>query len=416
MFVSSTRATDRKITRPLVCIDCRYIRERPSGIGAVVQGIIERLPELAPDLRFLLLKHELAPSPLSKSSNVEELTVPYEANGPMTLLFLSRVVDLKQIDLFHATFNILPRGLRVPSVVTVHDLMWLTHPAWARTGGLWGHVETVFYRAGIEHALREATRIVAVSQSTAAEIEKCDPEAAERCVVIPPVVPSIDGSKTEGPSSEVRGKSAAVALRVLGECRRYVLVVGQFSPYKNHEVALRAFAAAFADQPDVELVFVHRLGNGRAALGPVARRLGIEQRVHFFDTVSEGELDALYRNALVLCHPSLHEGFGLPVAEAMARGCPVVCGNRGALPEVTAGAALLVDPEDVAAVAAALRRTATNPALAEMLRRAGLKRIKDGSARRSAELYANLYREVLATQPGRATSAGREGPPRAVPA
>ena len=122
--------------------------------------------------------------------------------------------------------------------------------------------------------------------------------------------------------------------------RRYVLTVGQAAPYKNHLVALEAFAIAFADRDEVDHVFVQRQGAGAAALLDRAAALGLAGRVQVLTTIDRDELVALYGHALALCHPSLIEGFGNPLAEAMACGCPVVTSNVSAMPEVTGGAAL----------------------------------------------------------------------------
>ena len=109
--------------RPAVCVDCRYIRERPSGIGVWVQELVDYLPGLAPDLDFVFLKHPKAPERLSAAPNAREIVVPQEANGPATMFYLPRVVDFSQIDVYHNTFNLMPYMMPIPTVVTVTDIM-----------------------------------------------------------------------------------------------------------------------------------------------------------------------------------------------------------------------------------------------------------------------------------------------------
>lgn len=375
-----------------VCIDCRYLRERPSGVGALVQALVDLVPALAPELHFLLLCHPRAPRPLSSAPNVSEVTVPWEANGPATLLALPRLVDLRKVALFHATFNILPVGLPMPSVVTVHDLMWLRTPEWARSRGLWGYAETAFYRIGIQHALRRAARIVTPSEATRRDVAETSAAAGERAEVIRPGVPRwLDRYRGDGE------RLAAEARRELGlgAGERYVLVVGQHAPYKNHRTALLAFARAFERDVDVRIVFVHRLGDGAGELGRLAAELGIASRVTFLPGVGDAKLAGLYSGALALLHPSLYEGYGLPVVEAMACGCPVVGAAVASIPEVAGDAALLAPPTDVDGLAHALRRIATDEGLSRALREAGLRRAAEQSWHSFAAAHVEVYRRLV---------------------
>jgi glycosyltransferase involved in cell wall biosynthesis len=119
--------------------------------------------------------------------------------------------------------------------------------------------------------------------------------------------------------------------------RRYILVVGQFAPYKNHDGAIRAFAAACTSIEDIDLVLVQRQGPSSAALLKLARQLGVGDRVRLTGPVERAELVQLYSSAEFLLHPSLCESFGNPVLEAMACGCPVVTSSISAMPEVAGG-------------------------------------------------------------------------------
>ena len=378
---------------PLVCIDCRYIRERPSGISPLQQALVDHLPRLAPDLEFHFLKHPKGPARLSSTSGTRESFLRAEANGPGTLFAMPALVDLRGVDLFHATFNILPHGLRMPTLVTLCDVMWVKYPAWARGPGAWGHVETAFYQHGIRHAMRAATRLAAISQATKDEIASLDPAAAARTRV------TLLGTSDEfrpPPGGADPAALGAVRAKWLPGARRHVLTVGQFAPYKNHPNVVRAFAHAFRDRPDVHLGLVQRLGDGERVLRPIARELGVAERVHFLAGVPFGELVQLFQGAVALCHPSLYEGFGNPPAEALMAGCPVVTSNRSSMPEVSQDAALLVDPEDPRAIGDALRRVADEPGLAERMRARGLARARELSWEAFARANLDVYREILA--------------------
>lgn len=375
------------MSRPIVGIDCRYITERPSGIGEVVQALVDHAPALAPDLHFLLLKHPSAPARLSAAANVEEVVVPAPANGPTTMWLLPHAVDLSRLTLFHATFNIMPAGLKVPCITTIHDMMWVAQPRLCRPR-FWRWGETWFYRQGILRALAKATAIATVSDATRAAIADFAPEAAARVHVA-----------HSGVAPDFRplpACDATLARLGLRPGKRYVLTVGQYAPYKNHEGALAGFAAACAERDDVDLVLVQRLDQATDRLKAQAESLGVADRVRFLSGLTREQLIMLYGSAAVLLHPSFCEGFGNPLAEAMACGCPIVTSDRSAMPEVTGGAALLADPHDSAAIAARLRQVLDDGKLAADLSARGLARAAELSWRGFAEANVALYRKTLA--------------------
>lgn len=369
-----------------VCIDCRYIGRRYSGIAEVVRGVIGVVPALAPDLHFLLLRSTAHHGPLSSASNVTERVVPHPANGPATMWWLPRVVDMTGIDLFHAPSNIMPAGLRVPCVTTIHDIMWLTNPDWCRTGPR-GMVDRLFYSHGIRRAMRSAKAIITVSEASAQAITTYDPSTAARLHVA-----------LSGVSTRFRPTTpdwSALAGLGLSSDRRFVLTTGQYAPYKNHEGAIAGFAHAFHDRPDIDLVIVQRAGRGSHRLQRLADELGIGQRLRLLTAVSETLLLSLYSAASVFLHPSLCEGFGNPVAEAMACGCPVVTSNVSAMPEVAGGAAYLVDPHDPAAIAQGLQAVVDNPRVAERMHAAGLSRATELDWQKVGATTLSVYRQLL---------------------
>jgi glycosyltransferase involved in cell wall biosynthesis len=373
--------------RPLrIALDCRYVSPRPSGIGEVVAALAEHLPMLAPEWEFTYLRHPDALAPLSTAANVREVVVRAAANGPVTLFNLPAAIDLSGIDLFHAPANILPGGLAMPVVTTVHDLMWLTHPEWCNPGP-WGWVERAFYGRGINRALQQSARIVTVSQATRDAIIAHQPAAEHKVSVI--------ASGVAGDFAPVPRDAAALARIGVPGGRRFVLVVGQGAPYKNHEGALRAFAAALGGRDEVDLVMVRRRGSSGARLDRLARTLGIKGRVHVLAPVQRADLVQLYAGAETLLHPSLCEGFGNPVAEAMACGCPVITSDISAMPEVAGGAAVLVDPHDVGDMAAALRRVTEDASLRTALRSRGLARAAEFDWRACAAAHVAVYARVL---------------------
>ncbi len=392
--VAAARALSPETDTSLhVSIDCRYVRERPSGIGAYVRALVDRLPALAPESALSLWVDPRAPRPLSQAPNVRESRVAAPANGLRTLFTPSRLVDLRGVDVFHAPFNLLGRGIACPTVVTIHDLMWLEAPGLAEGVSLATPFKARFYRDGIERALHEATRLVAISRATADAIRRRAPDAGKRVVVIP------HGVEARFAPPEDRAARREVALARLGIEGRYFLVVGQNTPSKNHRAVLDAFLAA-ALPKDVHLVMLERLYRGRRfgvvaaePLDVVARRAGAGSRVLFPDHVSDTFLVDLLQGAEALVQFSRYEGFGMPALEALATGTPVIASDVPALVEVTGGAALHV-PLDRERLARALERFVREPSLARELAARGLERARDFSWDRSAHLHLELYRDA----------------------
>jgi glycosyltransferase involved in cell wall biosynthesis len=126
-------------------------------------------------------------------------------------------------------------------------------------------------------------------------------------------------------------------------------------------------------------------------------RLGLREEVIFAGYVSDAELAAYYSSAIALILPSLYEGFGLPLVEAMACGCPVIASNCSSLPEVAGDAGLFVDPHDIDGLAQAMRRTVTEPALREQLMAKGFERVQHFSWDRAAQETLRVYRKVEAS-------------------
>lgn len=371
---------------PTICIDCRYISDRPSGIAEVVANLVKHAPPLSKDLNYLLLRNLARAAPLSEASNAREIAVPYAANGPVSMWLLPQLTDLSSADVFHAPANILPAGLKMKTLTTVHDVMWLTHPRWCNPS-LYGRIEAAFYQHGIRRALSKSDRIAAVSMATKDAIQEFDVSSASRLRLT-----------RSGVSEKFRraapNKRALDALGIPSG-KPYVLIVGQNAPYKNHVRAMRAFADAFAGASEVQLVVLQRRNAGGNMLGQLAQTLGIGARTHFLRPVGFDQLVQLYSAATVLLHPSLCEGFGNPLAEAMACGCPVITSNRGAMMEVTADAAICVDPLDITQIAEALRQVFTDSVQAERMSKAGLARAAQLKWTDFAEANIAIYRELL---------------------
>jgi len=359
-----------------------------------IAALIARLPAFAPEARFHLWTHPECPAPVS-APNVTTSVVPAAADGLRTLLMPSTLGALSASDVVHFPFSLLGRGLPCKSVVTIHDLMWLEHAAEVDARPLLRRVRESFYQTGMRYALRHATRLIAVSRATADRIHAVSPESSARVRVIHNAASAAFVAPTDLEASLRR------AAKLIGSDAPYYLVLGKNEPYKDHQLALQAFAREA--RPGELLVLVQRTRSG-AGLLRLARELGIADRLRWLPTLSESELVTVVQAARALLQPSLVEGFGIPVLEAMAAGCPVIASDTPALVEVLGGAGLHAAVGDAAGLAAAINRLRSG-SLREELRARGFERARAFSWDVAARQTLEVYREAAAADPDEARRA-----------
>jgi glycosyltransferase involved in cell wall biosynthesis len=242
-------------------------------------------------------------------------------------------------------------------------------------------------------SLRRAARLIAVSAATARDLSRLPGVDPARIRVIPEApAPGI------APASPDTARELARRLRLP---QRFFLFLGALEPRKNVVALVRALAL-LREQGDAEthLVIAGAEGWDNAQVHREVRRRGLEEQVRFLGYVAAADLPALYGATLAFVYPSLYEGFGLPPLEAMASGAPVICSNTSSLPEVTGDAAVLVDPESVGDLAAALRRVRDDESLRLRLKGAGLERSRLFSWGRAARATLEVYHEAV-TERGR---------------
>jgi glycosyltransferase involved in cell wall biosynthesis len=271
-------------------------------------------------------------------------------------------------------------------VVTIHDVMAIERPG-LHLQGLERIVKSVYYPQAIWRALRHATRLIAQSKATADRICAVCPEAAARLSVI-----SLGPDADFRPPEDLSAVKARAA-NLIGAESPYLLLVGANTASKRHDLAIAGFAAAVP--PPWQLVLVQRR-KGRGALVRLANRLHVADRIVWLETVAREDLVTLLQAAEGLIQPSVYEGFGLPVLEAMACGCPVVASDIAAFREVTAGAAVLFPVGDLDGLTSALRDFVRSSGLRQSLAEQGLSRAQDFSWDRCAQETLEVYRDAAA--------------------
>jgi glycosyltransferase involved in cell wall biosynthesis len=258
--------------------------------------------------------------------------------------------------LYHAAEHLLP-SLRRPTVLTIHDLIFERFPqhhTWTNR---------TFLKVGMPLFVRAADAIIAVSGQTRRDlIELYNVPAAKIHVIYQGI---------DERFAPIGPAGIDTVRQRYGIERPYWLMVGTLEPRKNHAAALRALARLKANGFPHCLVVAGGAGWLFDPIRTLVGELGLSDDVIFTGRVPDADLPALYSGADCFLMPSLYEGFGFPVLEAMACGTPVVCSNSSSLPEVAGDAALMVDPEDDGALAAAVGRLLAEPDLRSQLRQRG---------------------------------------------
>ena len=386
------------MSRQRVVVDARYVRERPSGTRTYVEALVHRFPGLAPREDFHLWVHPEAPNPLVDASNVTQEAVRAAANGPATLLYPHRLGDVRESDVFHATFNIVGFTLPCPIVTTILDLSWWERPDLNEPNPFLRPFEYAFYNIGIRSALKRSNRILTISNASADKILQLDPTVRDRlqvayCSCGDEFVPPID-----------RDATRERAARLVGSEADYYLIIGWNPVGKGHDVAMGAFAAGAPREHHLVLV---RRGAPPKAFLRLLVKLGIEDRVHWIEGATNEECVVLMQSALALLQPSRYEGFGIPALEAMAVGCPVIASDIPALVEVVGGAGIHARVGDTDDLARAIAKVSAEPALRAELREHGLERRKAFSWDRTAAATLEVFREAAAEGPRRHASNAR---------
>ncbi len=362
-----------------LAIDCRH----RFGVGTVLRNVV---PRLAAQVDALVL---LGPRRLLRDWGWEAPNValePFEARvygAAEQLRFPYRL--RRSVDLLHVPNYNVPLAWRAPLATTIHDLAHLSSALPTNAA------QRAYARFFMGRAVRRSGAVITVSEFSRREISRefgVPPESIT--VAYNGVDPAVFHPPT---ASDCVSRRVAELLRTE---EPYILTAGSLRPHKNTSAVLLAFRdlkRRYGIPHRLVVVGEHR--GFRLNVPLVTLPADLERAVHFTGFVDDQTLCALYGCCSAFVYPSLYEGFGLPPLAAMAGGAPVVASDRASLPEVVGDAGILVDPENAAALAAAIHRVLTDAGLRDRLRARGRARAATFTWDRTAAIYLEAFRRCL---------------------
>lgn len=374
---------------PRIGIDARKVRD--FGIGVYVRNLIHGLARIegasgtpAGNEYILFVRPEDLDFALDLPPNFRCVVERSPVYSLREIGLMSWRIWRSRLDLYHATHYVLPAVVPCPTVVTIHDIIHLLYP------GFLPNRAASFYAQGMfRHSVGRADRIVAVSNNTRNDVLDYFSVDEHKVRVVYNGVE--DRFRRPLAEDELRASLDEVGVR-----RPYLLFVGNPKPHKNLDRVIKAYALARSRAGfDAPLVCVGARPGSDFKLARRARQLGVGDHVHLVGHVDGKVLPALYQGAILFLYPTLYEGFGLPVVEAMASCVPVITSNTSSLKEIAEGYAELVNPLDVKEIAGAIERCMGDRDHARQLADRAGQRSARFRWEEAAESTLDIYRDVL---------------------
>jgi glycosyltransferase involved in cell wall biosynthesis len=377
-----------------VAIDASpLVINRASGLSEVLHNLLLHLPAASNNGQFTLFLNYF------RSTRSKE-DISYLDADNHVLRFPRRLIDnwwkhdwppfdlyLKGIDVFHSLHISVPPTKKMKTVLTVHDCRYLALP------DLYEAQEVKNYRQQMQRSLKRVDMIATVSQFTRNELLSYFSYPEDRIRVI---YNGFEPFQSDGRYDQER---VDLFIEKLDLPHSYLLYTGVLDPRKNLGRLIEAIAGCKKNReefPELLIAGTSFKDWIRSEYASRAKDLGVFEQIRVCGVVEKDILVGLTRRAHALCYPSLYEGFGFPPLEAMSLGVPVIAGSSSSIPEITAGAACLVDPADVDDITQGLNRIVFDSDYRQFLIESGYRQATKFSWQKAAAEYISLYKEVLA--------------------
>jgi glycosyltransferase involved in cell wall biosynthesis len=376
-----------------ICFDARVIINKNTGLGSYTYNIISNLLKVDDSNEYHVLVNKTLSSDHPVFSLNHKNLIKHIVNIPEVTPEQQFLVPIKLFaikpDVYHYPGFDLPIFQPYRSVFTVHDLTYIRHRT-LYLNNRW--LKNQYTRHIMKWGVKKASKVIAVSKSTKQDLVNLLQAPESKIEVI---YEAIDESLLDGSALNRNPQNRDYSPFLTNE-DKYFLFLGERRPHKNIVRIIEAFA-----------IFKQKIGSGyKLIIGGKAyasysepekkvKELRLAESVIFLGYIEESELPPLYRNAICFLFPSIYEGFGIPILEAMACEVPVITSNLSSMPEIAGNAALTVDPYNVNEITDAMIKITSDSILRQQLIQNGLKRVRDFSWKRAAEETLKVYEEIF---------------------
>jgi len=377
-------------TNLTIGIDVRFLSKR-RGIGNYIKNLLEALAKTTSQHKFILYADSKAVmSAVPDDPRFSLKIIPFKLYPIWEQLILPFYVWADKLDVLHCPGNsapvVLPKATKL--IITIHDVMYMLPVRMLPSSpSLYQKIGRLYLRWVVPLAARNATKIVTISKYSESDIVKSLSIDRSRLSVI-----------YEAPGAVFRQdyvQSRAILERFNLNLDHFIFGFGAIDPRKNTARIITAFAEFHKNNQSIyQLVVVGLSKSATAHFSKQIQSLNLGENVALLGFVSEEELISLYSLAQVMVYPSLYEGFGIPILEAMACGTPVIGSTSASIPEIAGGAALLVDPVNVSELALAITKMCTDGLLRQQFKALGLKRAGEFSWQKVAQETLAIYNSL----------------------
>jgi glycosyltransferase involved in cell wall biosynthesis len=373
-----------------IVFDVSYVQRRRAGYGRAALELLKSLLALDNENRYTLYgwSHSLDREELLKLRSKNVRMSLAKIPGPIKRFYWNRLRTppikwfVKEFDIFHSMEPLLPPVGKRKSIATLYDLSYKRFPEFFEDNILrWDN--------SIARSLRNASAIVVPSQHTKVDLLEFFRVPEDKVHVIHLSISEIFHVQTDPKHDET-------AVSKFGLEFPFALFVGTLEPRKNIVCLMKAFELAHREKSmKLHLVLVGKRGWLSRGIFDALGSSPVRDKIHYLEYVADEDIASLYRLAQFLVYPSMYEGYGLPVLEAMASGLPVLTTRSSSLKEIAEGAAMLVDPENVDELAHAIGELIGKEILRGELSKRGLERVKRFSAESAGKKVLDLYESLM---------------------